>query len=450
VNLLRHLRPSAQSRRVVAIGLDGTPYTFARRMTTDGAMPNLARLLRDGSLVRMSSSHPDVSAVAWSSFMTGTNPGKHGIYGFSDRRPSSYQTYIATAQNLQGETLWEVLSRLGRRVCVIGVPMTYPPRPVNGVLVGCFLSPSVEKAAYPPALGQELKEMGYRVDIDPWAARESRERFLDDYRETLSRRVEAIFRLLQREDWDLFMAHIIETDRLHHFLWQAYEDQDSQHYPAFLDCYRQVDDFLGRVAAEIDNDRELIILSDHGSCAIRQEVYLNQWLGERGYLKFRKEPPESLEDIDTESVAYSLDPGRVYINLRGREPAGCVAPGAEYERLREELARSLSDLRDPDTGELMVARVYLREEIYCGPAFPRAPDLLVQTRDGYDAKGSLHHPTLTGRSPLTGMHTFDDAMLYIRGARQLRDSPSIVDVMPTILRLMDIPVPDELDGQPCL
>ncbi|HLA80461.1 MAG TPA: alkaline phosphatase family protein, partial [Thermoleophilia bacterium] len=208
VNLLRRLRPSPRSRRVIVIALDGTPYTFACRMMTDGTMPNFARLLREGSLARMRSSHPDVSGVAWSSFMTGTNPGKHGIFGFIDRRPYSYQTYIPTAQNLQCETLWDMLSRHGRRVCAIGVPMSYPPKPVNGVLVGCFLSPSVEKATYPASLGQELKEMGYRVDTDPWAARESLQRFLEDYRETLARRVEAILHLFRQEEWDLFVAHI--------------------------------------------------------------------------------------------------------------------------------------------------------------------------------------------------------------------------------------------------
>jgi len=444
------MKPSSRSRRVAVIALDGTPYTFARSMMTDGAMPNFARLLREGSLVRMHSSYPDVSGVAWSSFMTGNNPGKHGIFGFIDRRPGSYQTYIPTAQNLQGETLWELLGRHGRRVCAIGVPNSYPPRPVNGVLVGCFLSPSVEKATYPAALGQELKEMGYRVDTDPWAARESVERFLEDYKDTLALRAEAIFRLFRREDWDFFMAHVIETDRLHHFLWGQYAEEHPQYRSAFLDCYRQIDDLLGRVASEVNGDHELIILSDHGSCAIRQEVYLNHWLAEQGYLKFRKEPPESLQDIDPESTAYSLDPGRVYINLRGREPQGCVAPGAEYERLREELARGIADLRDPDTRESMVARVHRREEIYSGPNFPAAPDLLVETRDGYDVKGTLHRPSLTGRSPLTGMHTFDDAMLYLRGERQLRDGSSIQDVMPTILRLMDVPVPDGLDGQSCI
>lgn len=151
-------------------------------------MPNLSRVLRDGSLVRMSSSHPDVSSVAWASFMTGTNPGKHGIFGFIDRKPHSYETYIPTGHNLRGETLWELLSDYGRRVCVIGVPVSYPPRPVKGVLVGCFLSPSVEKAAYPAALGRELQARGYWVDTDPWAARDSCDRFLEDYRETLARR----------------------------------------------------------------------------------------------------------------------------------------------------------------------------------------------------------------------------------------------------------------------
>lgn len=451
MSLLERLRNESESRRrVVVIGLDGTPYSFVRKATANGMMPNLKRLLDQGTLVRMDSTQPDVSSVAWASFMTGTNPAKHGIFGFIDRKPDSYATYIPTGEDLQRKTLWEWLSDHERRVCAIGVPMSYPPRPVNGIMIGCFLSPNVEKAAYPPSLGLELKKMGYRVDTDPWAARESREHFLKDYRETLALRVEMVLRLLKSERWDFFMSHIIETDRLHHFLWGEYAEEHPQYYPAFLDCYGQVDAFLGQLVSAISDDDELIILSDHGSCAIRQEFYLSYWLVQNGYLKFRESPPKSLTDIDPASTAYCLDPGRVYINLRGREPGGSVEPGAAYEKLRDELAAKLADVKDPDSGAMMVYRVFKKEEVYAGPFVERAPDLVIQTNEGYDVKGSLQASALTGRSPLTGMHTFDDAMLYLRGGRRLRDRPAITDVMPTILQLMNVPSPEGLDGRSCL
>jgi predicted AlkP superfamily phosphohydrolase/phosphomutase len=279
------------------------------------------------------------------------------------------------------------------------------------------------------------------------AARESRENFLQDFRTTLAARTDAALRLLDREAWDLFALHVIETDRLHHFLWGDYASRDDVYLPAFLECYRQVDGVLGEIVSRLSDDDELIILSDHGSCAIVEELYLNRWLMDAGYLSLAKEPAAGLSDMAPASRAYCLDPGRVYINLRGREPHGSVAPGEEYERLRSELAEGISQLTDPGSGAPMVAKVHRREEIYSGPLFERAPDLVVQTKEGYDVKGSWNSPTLVGRTPLTGMHTYDDAMLYVKGNRTLRRDGSIADVMPTILELMRVPCPEGLDGR---
>jgi predicted AlkP superfamily phosphohydrolase/phosphomutase len=438
-------------RKVAVLGLDGTPFTFAQNMMApDSPMPNFARLLQSGCLRRMRSTHPDISGVAWSSFMTGKNPAKHGIFGFIDRKPGTYQTFIPNSTHMQGETIYEIAGKRGLRVCSLGVPNSFPPRPINGAMVGCFLSPSVERATYPPELAQELKGMGYKVDTDPWAARESTERFLEDFRATLKTRGAAILKMLRKEPWDLFVAHIIETDRLHHFLWGNYEHGDEKLAPAFVDCYRQVDEFIGRFVEAVPRSYELIVLSDHGSCAIKQEVYLAHWLMINGYLKFTKEKPESMDDIDASSKAYVLDPGRIFINLQGREPRGSVAPGEPYDRLRSELAEAIQALRDPDDDSPIVKQVHFREDIYNGSQFSRAPDLLVETYDGYDVKGSISQTKLLGRGPLTGMHTFDDAMFFLRGDRQLRANPGIVDVPATILSLLDIPVPSDMDGQPCL
>jgi predicted AlkP superfamily phosphohydrolase/phosphomutase len=164
MGLFGRLRRSgkAKPRRVVFIGLDGTPYTFMRRLIDEGRLPNAARLEQKGSLLRMDSMWPWVSSVAWSSMMTGVNPGKHNIYGFIDRDPATYKQFIPTSRNMKARTLWEVLGDAGKRVIVVNVPVTYPPRQVNGILVGGFLSPSLEKAVYPASYGQTLKSLLHR------------------------------------------------------------------------------------------------------------------------------------------------------------------------------------------------------------------------------------------------------------------------------------------------
>jgi len=179
---------------------------------------------------------------------------------------------------------------------------------------------------------------------------------------------------------------------------------------------------------------------------VKREVYINHWLREEGWLRFSKEPPESWSDIEGGAKAYSMDPGRVYLNLRGREPRGSVEPGEEYERVRKELAEGLSGLEDPETKESMVERVFKREELYTGGCYAQAPDLVVKPKRGYDLKGSIKKERLTDRGPLVGMHTYDDAFLYIEGQRLSKRVAEIVDLMPTILHLMGVSAPDDLDG----
>ncbi|RPI55750.1 MAG: hypothetical protein EHM56_05015, partial [Chloroflexi bacterium] len=168
MSFLNKLRSRKRDRRVVFIGLDGTPFTFLQRLIAEGRAPNAERLVRQGSLLRMDSTWPWVSSVAWSSMMTGVNPAKHNIFGFIDRDPATYKQFIPTSQNMRARTLWEVLGDAGKRVIVVNVPVTYPPRPVNGILVGCFLSPSLEKAVYPASYLPTLQSLGYVVDADPW------------------------------------------------------------------------------------------------------------------------------------------------------------------------------------------------------------------------------------------------------------------------------------------
>lgn len=443
-----------KDRRVVFIGLDGTPYTFVQRLIAEGRAPNMARLAGQGSLLRMDSTWPWVSSVAWSSMMTGVNPGKHNIFGFIDRDPVSYKQFIPTGRNMKARTLWEVLGDAGKRVAVVNVPVTYPPRPVNGLLVSGFLSPSLEKAVYPASYLPTLQRLGYIVDADPWKARESKDLALEQVNTVLDARIRTLFHLLENEDWDYLHVHVMETDRLHHFLWQQMEEEHPTYAPAFFDFYRRIDDMLGRLADQLDGNTTLMWMADHGFCTIKKEVYVNHWLADQGWLHLRNVPPDrqrGLDEIDPRSVAYSLDPGRVVIRVRGREKEGSVAPGAEYEALRDEIATAALALHDPDSDEPIFQHVFKREELYHGPYLEQAADLILAPHDGYDPKGPLYKESLTFKGDeLVGMHTYDDAMLYVGGHTVPQTRFSVLRVMPTILDLLGVAVPPGLDGESLL
>ncbi len=451
MGLFKKLRGGQKTKRVVFIGLDGTPYTFMQRLMAEGRAPNAARLAKQGSLLRMDSIWPWVSSVAWSTMMTGVNPGKHNIFGFIDRDPATYKQFIPTSNYMKARTLWEVLSEAGKRVIVVNVPVTYPPRQVNGILVGGFLSPSLEKAVYPPSYLPALKSLGYIVDADPWKARESKDLALQEVNAALDARTRTLFHLLENEAWDYLHVHIMETDRLHHFLWQQMEEDHPTYAPAFYDFYRRIDDMLGKLASKLDDNTTLMWMADHGFCSIKKEVYVNRWLMDNGWLKLRNVPPDrklGLNEIDPGSVAYSLDPGRVVICVQGREKDGCVAPGAEYETLRDEIASAALELRDPESGEPVFQAVFKREELYHGPYLEQAADLILAPHDGYDPKGPLYKDALTFKGDeLVGMHTFDDAMFYVGGHSIPQTRFSVLNVMPTILRVLDVPQPPGLDGE---
>jgi predicted AlkP superfamily phosphohydrolase/phosphomutase len=438
-------------KRVVFVGLDGTPYTFMQRLIAEGRAPNAARLAEQGSLLRMDSMWPWVSSVAWSSMMTGVNPAKNNIFGFIDRDPATYKQFIPTARNMKATTLWEVLSRAGKKVIVVNVPVTYPPRQVNGILVSGFLSPSLDKAVTPASYLPTLKSLGYVVDADPWKARESKDLALQEVNAALEARIRTLFHLVENEAWDYLHLHFMETDRLHHFLWQQMEEGHPTYAPAFYDFYRRIDDMLGQLASKLDDNTTLMWMADHGFCTIKKEVYVNRWLMDNGWLKLRIVPPDrkkGLNEIDPESVAYSLDPGRVVIRVRGREKEGQVAPGTEYERVRDEIGAAALQMRDPDSGEPIFQAVFKREELYHGPYLEQAADLILAPYDGYDPKGPLYKETLTYKGDeLVGMHTFDDAQLYVGGQTIPQKRFSVLNVMPTILDLLEVPHPPGLDGE---
>ncbi len=442
---MRLFRSAKTPPRLFILGLDGSPLPLLQQLMRAGDLPNLARIFERGSAVEMNSSLPDVSAVAWTSVNTGMNPAKHGIYGFVDRKPGTNAMEVMTASHVRAKTIWQLASDAGRRSVAINVPLSFPPQSINGVVISDFLAPSLGKAVYPITLLPTLEAMGYRIDTDPWAARQSLDAFAEDFRLTAQKRADAVVHLMDAEPWEFFMVVFMETDRLHHFMWQYMEINDPVYGPKFTAAYRQIDDIAGRIVGKLRDDDELIIMSDHGFTTLVKEVYLNVWLEREGYLKFLPDKEKGLDAIDPETRAFSLDPGRIYVNLQGREPGGTVAR-SELEAILTELETRLRDLRDSDSGAPIIKDIYRAETIYHGPYRDRAPDLLVMPHDGYDIKGTFESSELTGRGKLVGMHKYDNATFYVRNHRLTVEHASVHDVLPTACKLMRMDCPEDLDG----
>ncbi len=432
-------------RRVVLLGLDGVPCSLLNRFADEGVMPNVARLRQEGTLCSMTASIPEVSSTSWSTFMTGVNPGRHGIYGFMELKADGYAWSFPNFNDLRARTVWERAGDRGMRSIVVNIPSTYPARPLRGMLVSGFVALDLEKASYPREMYNYLKGMGYRLDVDASKAADGMEEFKADVMATFRKRKEAIDHLYDSEEWDLFIAAITETDRLHHYLWAALDDPSNPHNAFFIDFYRELDDFIGRLYSKVDGDTPFLMISDHGFTAIRKEVYLNVYLRERGYLKFTSREPRSFEDIDGSSRAFVLDPSRVYIHLEDKFLRGSVE-AADCDAVRKALREDLLQLEID--GQRVVRDVHLKEDLYEGDALFKAPDLVVMPEPGYDLKGSITKTELAGRSLFTGCHTYDDATFYVN-RRVECGVPNIVDVGATVLGLLDMDT-DGLDGRPLL
>ena len=430
---------AGQRSRVFVFGLDGTPCNWLRAETAAGRLPNLAALFRSSSLVSMRSSLPSVSSTAWTTFLTGRDPGGHGSFGFMDCKPDSHELYFPNLRHVTVPIVWDVLGLHDKRSVLLNVPGTYPARPLPGVLVSGFVAPSFDRSVHPPRLLRRLRAMGYRIDLDNWAARGGFEVLEADLFATFERRVEVIRMLLAEEPWDLFVTVLTETDRLYHFLWNAMAAGEEPAVDLFHRFHARVDEFVGWLFDNLPDGTELIALSDHGFAAAHSDVFTNAWLREHGYLAFDTDEPKGLAAISPRSTVFSLDPGRFYVNRAGRRPRGSVPPERVAE-LVQRLVDDLAGLRDPATGELAYDRLLRREEAYHGPFAPLGPDVVLTPRPGYELKGSSRATSVFGPpgDGLGGMHTGDDAFLCVRGAA-LRDGPyDLHDLAPTILELLGL------------
>jgi predicted AlkP superfamily phosphohydrolase/phosphomutase len=421
-----------KENRVCVIGLDGVPYGLLLDLAKKGVMSTVGRIIDSGRLHKMKASLPEISAVSWTSFMTGTNPGTHGIFGFTDLKPKSYELRFPNFSDVKAPVFWDTLGQKGKKCVIINQPSTYPARPLNGVMISGFVAIDLAKAVFPADLKGPLEQAGYQIDFDTLKARENHNFLWQELIKTMMGRQKAL-NMFWEDPWDYFEFVITGTDRLHHFLWNAVENPDHPHHQNVLEYYRQIDRVINKIYATFrktaGDEENIFFLSDHGFCGIKQEVYLNAWLEKEKYLKFSKTQTPTLEDISPKAVAFALDPNRIYLHYRERYPNGQVKL-SEAKPIKEQIIHKLKKLEYE--GRKVVREVFAAKDIYSGPLVGKGPDLVVLSEPGFDLKGSIKKKEIFGRTPgLQGMHTYDDA--FFLSKNDFGDSLAIHDTAKIIM-----------------
>jgi predicted AlkP superfamily phosphohydrolase/phosphomutase len=428
-------------RRVLVIGLDGMPLTLARELAAAGVMPRLGELLGTGRTAELIAPVPEVSSTSWATFLTGVNPARHGIYGFTDLRPGSYDAYFPNLTDLRARPLWEHAAAQGLTTLALNVPGTYPAPRMRGAVISGFVAPLAERAVQPPRLAQVLRQTRYQIEADVGDVSADPAAFVARLREALAARVRAFTHLLRHEPWDLAVAVVTETDRLQHFLWRQLTDPGDRLHGPILDLYRDVDAAVASLAGyAAGRDTDIFIVSDHGFGPARCQFYVNPWLRSRGWLPPLAAVP-SLSALDGSSQVFALDPGRFYINAKDRFPRGTLTQ-AQATQLAADLAGALRGLRwrngptgpevGPDVdGPKLLSEVYLREEIYHGPLAALAPDVIAVPSAGVQLRGGWQPPASPGS--LTGTHTRGNALLWTSRDDITAEVADMTDIAPTLL-----------------
>ena len=450
MGLFDRLRGGDDAGRVVFLGIDGVPYDLVQ--DHPDVFENLSAIADDGSAGRLESIVPPESSACWPSLTTGVNPGSTGVYGFQDRELDSYETYVPMGSHVKATRVWDRVTDEGRNATVLNVPVTFPPSTRIQRQVSGFLSPSLEQASSDESVRRVLEDHDYRIDVNATLGHDAdKTAFIENAHATLDARHDVFTHYLAEDDWDLFFGVFMSTDRVNHFLFGDYAT-DGEYKTEFLEFYRTLDEYIGEIRELLDDDTTLIVASDHGFTRLEWEVNCNHWLTTEGWLSYDADgddEPDSLADIDAETRAYSLIPGRFYLNLEGREPEG-VVPESEYETVREELIADLESLTGPD-GRSVCKRIVKGETVFDGDRDEIAPDLVVLPADGFDLKSGFGgKESVFTEGPRNGMHKFENSLLYATDPAIDVAGANLYDVVPTILDQMEIDTADTFDGESLL
>ncbi len=483
-----------QNNKTLVIGLDGATWNILQQFLDERRMPNLQNLIDNGMSGITKAVLPINSMSSWASFATGKNPGKHSVFDFRERKSRrSNNLGLVSFLSIQSETLWHILSRHNKLIGVMNVPVTYPPETVNGFLISGMLTPSVKSVfTYPSSLYQEILENvgDYVIDVPCENYRGKLDDFIHALQDVVRNRAETTLYLMNKIDWDFFMVVFTGMDRLQHFLWEYIDPEHPKYeksnpYRDFVAEYLQtLDNYIGQMLELVNDNTTIIVLSDHGFQSSEYQFAVNQWLSEIELLKFRRSSFPLLNllqkiensmprirqfrrrfirnvskqfqtlsaenQIDwkqTKAYSSSDTEGGICINLKGREAEGIVE-GVDYEKLRTFIKNRLMELVHPESGEKVVESVFMREELYLGPFLEDAPDIVFAPKNilarNYMQK-EIFIPTdfRRGDHEINGIFISKGQHIVKNG----RVDAEIIDLAPTILYSLGVPIPKNMDGK---
>jgi predicted AlkP superfamily phosphohydrolase/phosphomutase len=475
--MFNKLLRKTRDRKVMVIGLDCAAPQLVFDQWQD-ELPTFKQLYTQGVYGELQSCIPAITVPAWSSMMSSKDPGTLGIYGFRNRRDYSYDNlYIATGAAVKEPRVWDILGEAGKHNVLVGVPQTFPIRPINGVTVSSFLTPSLESGfTYPRELGEQLLKLAPRYAVDvPNFRTPDKDWLLRQLWDMTEMRFKVLNHLMEVEPWDYFMWVEMGVDRIHHGMW-SFMDPGHRRYEAgnkyensIKDYYQLIDAQIATMLSKIDDNTMVLVLSDHGGKKMDGGICINEWLRREGYLTLHEDPPEMFDEdgkrILTPFAKVEVDwsktmawgqggyYGRVFLNVEGREPQGIIKR-ADYEKVRNELIERFQAIPDPD-GNAIGTVVFKPQDIY-RHVRNVAPDLIVYWGNlDWRSVGSFGHG---------GIYTFendtgpDDANHATNGMFILYDprhpesgreikGRQLMDVSPTILDLMGVPVPADMQGK---
>jgi len=459
--------------KVAVIGLDCAEPSLVFDKWIDH-LPNIRRVMNGGTYGELTSCMPPITVPAWSCMASSKDPGTLGIYGFRNRADHTYEKLsIATSLAVKEPRIWDILTAKGKQCIVVGVPGTYPiTKPINGCMITSFLTPDTNDPkiqwTHPITLRREVNDLvgeymadvkGFRTDDKKW--------LLEQIYTMTEKRFKVIRHLLKTKPWDLFWSVEMGVDRIHHGFWSCMDASHHAHVPgnpfkdAIFEYYKYIDREIGETLSCMDLDKTAVwVVSDHGCKTMVGGCMFNQWLINEGYLHF-KEPTKPKQRFDVKDVDWSKTTawgdggyyGRLFINLKGREPDGQVDP-AKYESFRDDLVRKIEAIKD-HKGVLMGNKCYKPEQIY-KKVNGVAPDLVVIFGDlRWRSVGLVGADTIYTFENDTGPDDANHAQqgMYIvnhpsRVARGRVNGPTLYDVTPTILTQFKIPVPPDMRGKP--
>ena len=449
--------------KVLVIGLDCAAPEI---LLGDESLVNFRRLMNAGLHGRLESVVPPITVPAWMCMATGQDPGALGVYGFRNRIDHSYDGLkVANSRSIQEPAVWDQIAREGKRSVIVGVPPNYPPRKVNGLSVGCFLTPDSERDVFthPAGLSDEIRTLVGRYPVDVSGFRTDDKAKLRDDLFAMSRtHFEVVRHLMKREDWDYFQFVEIGLDRIQHGFWRHHDPEHVLHEPdspyrnVVRDYYRYLDGELESILELLTDDTLILVASDHGARRLDGGFCVNEWLIREGLLVLHSYPeqvtPFSKLDVDWDRTVAWSEGGyyaRVFLNVKGREPRGAIAPG-DSEKVRDDLRARLEATVGPD-GRPLGTIVFKPEEIYKSLRNV-APDLLVHFGAlAWRSVGGVGYPSLHVRENDTGP---DDCNHAQHGAFILAGSnvPSLgeiegahlLDIAPTLLELGGFDVPSTM------